>query len=206
MLEEGWDDIGRGRPAIERARLQAAVATGVAFMLRPSELVKGQRSDHFLRCNAIEMIFEASSKRDPSGMRLTVRKSKKSKDPHTREVSSSKSRSCAARAMKRYMDTIRGELTGNQPLFGRAGAMRALTAKDVKEGIQEAAQGGGHRGKIGAFTGKSMRVGGTNTLIDGSVEAYVIQKHGRWKSEKTFKAVYQRMNKASADKIGKAMG
>ena len=77
--------------------------------------------------------------------------------------------------------------------------------EDVKEAIRRVAREAGESGRVDDFNTRSMRIGGTNSLIDRGMKGYIIAKHGRWKSNNTFKKVYQRPTKATARKVAIGM-
>jgi hypothetical protein len=206
LLGKGWNAIGRGMSELGGCRMKAALTCGVAFMCRVSEITKTQGTDHFLLKRNVEFMYDDRKDRGKvTGMRITVRSSKNSKRPERSEIAATEARTCAVRAMKAYLDWVGSMMEDKDAVFGRIGGLGMMTSKEVKEAIRRVAKEAGETGKIEDFNTRSMRIGGTNTLIDSGMKAYVIAKHGRWKNNNTFKKVYQRPTKMTAKKVAAAM-
>ena len=186
--------------------MRAALTCGVAFMCRVSELTRTQGTDHFLLKRNVKFMRDDLSDREKvTGMRITVRSSKTNKGPERSEIAATGSRTCAVRAMKEYLDWVGGSMEDSDAVFGKIRGIGTMTSKDVKEAIRRVAREAGESGRVEDFNTRSMRIGGTNSLIDSGMKGYIIAKHGRWKNNNTFKKVYQRPTKATARKVAIGM-
>ena len=60
--------------------MKAIIAIGINFMLRISEIVPGGNTKHYIRGDGVHWIYDEGDKTSkPSGIRITIKSSKKCK-------------------------------------------------------------------------------------------------------------------------------
>jgi hypothetical protein len=188
----------------ERRRMRAILCIGVTFMMRISEIIPSQGTQHYVRWGGVR--FEGGTDERPRSMVVTFPSSKKKKAPEAREISATWSKICAVRAVHEYKQGRKHErISPETSLFCGGGGMAMVNAVEIKEAIKAVASKSGLEG-VDMFTTKSMRVGGVTSLIEQSeVAGHVIEKFGRWNSD-TWKKIYQRATKKTGEGLAKYLG
>ena len=205
VLRDGLTACEAGVTRAEAVRLKAAICTGVAMMMRISELVPCGRTSHHLRMRGVR--FEMKDKETkPTGMTIMITSSKRDMFPVWRSISANGRTTCAVAAMYEFLKNRKEKLGEDDAVFGGGDGLKALTAEKVASTIRRIAHTAGlSSGEVKRCTTKSMRIGGVTTLTNGGeVPGHVIQKHGRWKSD-TWMTIYQKLGKRTDDKLAQGM-
>jgi integrase len=175
--------------------LRTLLLTGVCFMLRVSELVPCDGTDHYLRRRDVSFGPINPDTNLPRYVRICIPSSKTEMTPAWRQLGANSSPTCVVQALYMYTRSHNSRLP-DTPLFAplsRADVTRAIKVIAVKAGIDPT-----------RLSAHSLRRGGATTLAQqGSIPGYLVQKHGRWSTD-TWVHIYQAITNSNADALAHA--
>ena len=179
-----WDLVTKSRKFLnphnfQDSRMFAALKTGVAFLLRASELLPGTR--HSIRRNSVRFTW---SKGEVTAVTIVIHSSKTSSTPVSKTLANDGPDS-VCQVLYEFLSMTRG--LPSDPLF--AGLSYTKFNSDLKDlgvllGIKDA------KTKLAS---QSLRRGGATSLFNAGIDAMYIREWGRW-SQDMWVTVYAQLS------------